>query len=123
MKTAPNHWKLGGFVVVGLIAFLSMIVFLGARSIHKDTVTYETFFDEAVQGLDVGSPVKFRGVTLGNVSAIDVAPDRRHVQVSCELTVSQLKTLHLVDLRPKTRILPFGAKETVTLLVPPDLRM
>lgn len=123
MKTPPNHWKLGAFVLVGVMAFFMMLALLGARSMRKDTVTYETFFDEAVQGLDVGSPVKFRGVTLGNVSAIDVAPDRRHVQVSCELTVSQLKALRLVDLTPKKRILPFGAKETVTLLVPPDLRM
>ncbi len=123
MRTPSNHWKLGVFVVVGIAAFMGMLVYLGARSMRKDTVTYETFFDEAVQGLDVGSPVKFRGVTLGNVSAIDVAPDRRHVQVSCELTVSQLKALRLVDMKKKGGILPFGGKEKVTLLVPPDLRM
>jgi paraquat-inducible protein B len=122
MRTPTNHWKLGVFVVLGFVTFAAMVVFLGARSMTKDTVTYETYFDEAVQGLDVGSPVKFRGVTLGNVSAIDVAPDLRHVQVSCELTVTQLKALRLVETKPKKRLLPFGGKERVTLHVPRDLR-
>ncbi len=36
--------------------------FFGSRSFQKETVSYKTFFDESVQGLEIGSPVKFRGV-------------------------------------------------------------
>ena len=69
-----NHWKLGLFVVLGFVLALCTVVFLGARSLHKDSVSYKTYFDESVQGLEIGSPIKFRGVTIGNVSAIDIAP-------------------------------------------------
>jgi paraquat-inducible protein B len=99
------------------------MVLLGAASLKKDSVSYETYFDESVQGLDVGSPVKFRGVPIGNVSAIDIAPDRRHVQVTSAITVSELVSLKLVDTSKKARLLPFNLHRPVTLAVPSDLRM
>jgi len=76
-----NHWKLGLFVVVGLAIGLAAIVGLGLRRLNRDAYPVVTYFDESVQGLDAGSPVKFRGVTLGTVSAITVAPDHRRVEV------------------------------------------
>src|SRR5690606_20013484 len=47
------------------------------------------------QGLEIGSPVKYRGVPIGTISAIDIAPDRRHVDVSLQLYTSELKRLGL----------------------------
>jgi phospholipid/cholesterol/gamma-HCH transport system substrate-binding protein len=76
-----NHWKLGLFVVSGLAIALGAIIALGLDRLNRDAFPVVTYFDESVQGLDVGSPVKFRGVTLGNVSTITVAPDHRHVEV------------------------------------------
>jgi len=90
MAVGTNRWKLGLFVLVGLGLALAAIVVLGARHWNDQTVSYYSFFDESVQGLDVGSPVKYRGVTIGRVAAIDVAPDHRHVQVTNELSVAQL---------------------------------
>jgi phospholipid/cholesterol/gamma-HCH transport system substrate-binding protein len=95
MAVGTNRWKLGLFVIVGLGLSLAALVVLGARSWSDKTTKYFSFFDESVQGLDVGSPVKFRGVTIGRVSAIDVAVDRRHVQVTNELVVEQLGRLGL----------------------------
>jgi paraquat-inducible protein B len=123
MSAPSNHWKLGLFVVVGLALFLVVLVFLGANRLQRETVTYTTFFDESVQGLDVGSPVKFRGVTIGNVADIGIAADRRHVEVSCGIVVSQLESLKLLDTTPKKHVLPFGRKAPATLAVPADLRM
>jgi phospholipid/cholesterol/gamma-HCH transport system substrate-binding protein len=116
MATPTNHWKLGLFVIVGFVVALGSIVALGARSLEKKTVTYQSFFDESVQGLDVGSPVKFRGVTVGSVSAIGVGPDHRHIGVTCELEVSILDDLGLSMAQ--------GGKTTKTrIVVPPDLRV
>jgi len=95
MAVGTNRWKLGLFVIIGLALALTALVVLGARNWSDKTTQYLSFFDESVQGLDVGSPVKFRGVTIGRVSAIDVAVDHRHVQVTSELFVDQLGRLGL----------------------------
>ena len=113
MATPTNHWKLGLFIVVGTAAAVATPIFLGARTLQQETVQYVTFFNESVQGLEVGSPVKFRGVILGHVSDIDVASDHRHVAVTCELGVDELDTLGLN--------VPRGEKANIR--VPPDLRM
>lgn len=95
MSTPTNHWKLGLFVVVGFVLALVTVVALGARSMKKEVVSYQTYFDESVQGLEVGSPVKFRGVTIGYVSSIDIAADHRHVAVTSDLAVKDLSELGL----------------------------
>ena len=98
MTTPANHWKLGLFVVVGVVLALGIVVFLGAESMHQETVAYATYFDESVQGLEVGSPVKVRGVTIGNVSAIEVAADRRHAaEVTSSITVKDLAEMGLAE--------------------------
>src|SRR5271154_3688848 len=112
MSAPTNHWKLGLFVVTGVVLALTTVVFLGARSLQKDVVSYETYFDESVQGLEVGSPVKFRGVSVGTVSAIDVAPDRRHVGVTSDLVVKDLVEMGLTD----------GKEKRTHIQMPSDLR-
>ncbi len=93
MSTPTNHWKLGVFVVLGSLLGVFALVLLGARHFRSETVTYRSYFDEAVSGLDIGSGVSFRGVRIGDVSAVEVAPDRRHVEVIYKLETSVLTRL------------------------------
>lgn len=93
--TATNHWKLGLFVVVGIVATAGTVFWLGARRFHRDSFPAISYFDESVQGLDIGSPVKFRGVTLGTVTDITIAPDHRHVQVTSDIYLDALARLGL----------------------------
>jgi phospholipid/cholesterol/gamma-HCH transport system substrate-binding protein len=95
MATGTNHYKLGLFVLLGLGLSLAFVVTLGARNWNEESVRYVSYFDESVQGLELGSPVKFRGVSVGRVSGIGIAPDQRHVQVTSELTVPDLQRLNL----------------------------
>lgn len=97
MSTPTNHWKLGLFVVVGSLLALGVVVVLGSLTLNEQSVTYTSYFDESVTGLDIGSTVKFRGVTIGTVSAIEVAPDRRHVEVKYELRVPVIERLGLTS--------------------------
>ncbi len=115
MSSPTNHWKLGLFVIAGFCVALATILFFGARSLQSETVRYQSYFDESVQGLEVGSAVKFRGVAIGNVAAIDVASDGRHVAVSCELGVEDLNALGLSV--EKSMGLATRMK------IPPDLRV
>lgn len=62
---------------------------------------YTTYFDESVQGLQVDSAIKYRGVEIGKVQKIKVAPDYRLIEVVMKIdiesdlqkqTVATLKT-------------------------------
>jgi len=110
MSAPTNHWKLGLFVITSLVLGLMGIVFLAGRALQEDTVRYTSFFDEAVTGLNTGSPVSYRGVNLGNVAEINIAPDRRHVEISYDLGVDELEPLGL-------------GKRGQRLKLPPDIRV
>ncbi len=114
MAAPTNHFKLGLFVILAIAATITTAIALGAQRMKKETVKYHTYFNESVQGLDVGAPVKFRGVTIGFVSAIEIAPDHRHVDVVEELDSEDIRRMGLADRD--------GGKKRARFFVPPDLR-
>jgi phospholipid/cholesterol/gamma-HCH transport system substrate-binding protein len=114
MSQPTNRWKLGAFVVGAVLFGLAAVLVLSEQALRKVTVSYKSYLDEAVTGLEVGSPVNYRGVKIGNVSAIDVAPDRRHVEITYSLGVAVLDRLGLAG---DTR----GKETQITL--PPELRV
>ena len=71
MRTKASYYKLGLFIVAGSALVLAGVLVLGAGKLFKKQFQLETYINESVQGIDIGSKVKFRGVTIGNVSAID----------------------------------------------------
>lgn len=96
MAAATTYFKLGLFVLIGLVALVAAAFGLGI-GLREETVPYHTYFDESVQGLEVGAPVKYRGVSIGSVSATEIAPDRRHVDVTLALEVEALRRLGLAE--------------------------
>jgi ABC-type transporter Mla subunit MlaD len=70
MSARANYFKLGLFIVVGTTIGILALVAFGLGAMFSRPVTIETYVDESVQGLDIGSKVKFRGVTVGAVSRI-----------------------------------------------------
>lgn len=81
MAAGTNYWKVGLFVVLGGVALVGLLIVVGARSWTEDTVNYVTYFDESVQGLEIGAQVKYRGVTIGAVESVSMASDRQLVEV------------------------------------------
>lgn len=70
MATKANYFKLGAFVAGALAVLLGLLITLGGGRWFRDTIRLETYFNESVQGLDIGSKVRYRGVVLGEVSKI-----------------------------------------------------
>ncbi len=70
MKTRAGYFRLGLFIVTALGTGILVLLLLGIGNLFRPSVIMETYFDGSVQGLDVGAPVKLRGVTIGEVSRI-----------------------------------------------------
>lgn len=71
MSAETKYFKLGAFVLAGVAIIVGTVVVLGAGAIMRKKVLVETYVDESVQGLDVGAPVKFRGVHVGQLEKIE----------------------------------------------------
>ncbi len=94
---SANYWKLGAFVLGGLVLAVVTLIWLGAADLSRATRRLVTYFDESVTGLDVGSSVKFRGVSVGTVSEISIASDLRHVRVTSLVYEDVLERLGLSE--------------------------
>jgi ABC-type transporter Mla subunit MlaD len=97
MEEARRYGRLGAFVVVSLCILATGLFLLGGRKWFQPTFMFETYFDQSVAGLDVGAPVRFRGVPLGHVAAIltsaatyeqSVPLDRRHEYIVVRVEVN-----------------------------------
>lgn len=96
MSAPANRWKLGLFVLAGFGLSIAGFTWLGVHELKRDSHTAWAYFDEALTGLDEGSPVRFRGVRIGVVERIDPAKeDRRHLVVQMSLYDDKLSNLGL----------------------------
>jgi phospholipid/cholesterol/gamma-HCH transport system substrate-binding protein/paraquat-inducible protein B len=66
-----RYFKLGLFILTSIGVLIATAITLGAgRMFGARSITFQTSFDESVSGLEVGAPVKHRGVTIGHVQSI-----------------------------------------------------
>jgi ABC-type transporter Mla subunit MlaD len=70
MSLKANYFKLGLFVIGAVIAGVIVLVVIGSGRWFQPKLTIETYFNESVQGLDLGSKLKYRGVAIGEVTRI-----------------------------------------------------
>jgi len=76
MSTKPHYFKIGLFVICAAVLVVAAVVIFGAGLLAQDKMYFETYFDESITGLSVGSPVEFRGVRIGQVEEIGFAGDK-----------------------------------------------
>jgi phospholipid/cholesterol/gamma-HCH transport system substrate-binding protein len=76
-----SSFLLGLFVTGGLIILAAILIWVGATQYFEKGRKYISYFNESVQGLQKDSEVKFRGVKVGRVEDIVIAPDNLQVGV------------------------------------------
>ena len=81
MRAKSTKLKIGLFLVASLLLTVSMLIWLGASRYFENPQTVVAYFSESVQGLESDSPVKFRGVPVGRVKKIRMAPDGLLIEV------------------------------------------
>ena len=106
MEKEHRYFRLGLFVILTAATLLAVLFILGGRSLFQPTLTIETYFNESVSGLDIGSPVKYRGIPLGSVSQISssstlyerevpVGERKAYIVVRMKVTTSQVQLAQL----------------------------
>ena len=63
---------IGSFVVGAIILTVAGLLFFGPGGFLTETKEYVVYFHSSVKGLNVGSPVRFRGVKIGQIKDINV---------------------------------------------------
>ena len=81
MARKVSKFMIGLFVTIGVSIGLIAVIWIGAFKYFEKGATYVTFFNESVQGLQVDSAVKYRGVEVGRVEKVRVAPDSKLIEV------------------------------------------
>ena len=70
MAKQANRKMIGGFVVVAVGILAASVVIFGSGDWFKESFTYVLYFRESVKGLNVGSPVLYRGLQVGEVKKV-----------------------------------------------------
>ncbi|MBC7980084.1 MAG: MCE family protein [Armatimonadetes bacterium] len=97
MSKKASSTMIGVFTLVGILIAGAALVMLGAGKYFERTHEILMYFDKSVNGLQVGSDVRFGGVRIGRVSSISVIVDavknRKIIPVVVELTDKELNSI------------------------------
>jgi phospholipid/cholesterol/gamma-HCH transport system substrate-binding protein len=89
MNNKANYTLIGFFVIVSFFAMSIFGYWLLKPSNELETKKYVIYFDESVLGLNVNSPVKYRGIDVGKVQKIQINPKNTE---QVKVLISVLKT-------------------------------
>ena len=106
MVKKKNYFIVGLFVLIGIVIGAAVIIWLSTSQYLQKGKIYATYFDESVQGLQIDSSVKYRGVDIGIVDKIRVAPDFRLIEIIMKInyagnldnTIAKLKTVGITGI-------------------------
>jgi len=101
MSQRANYFKLGLFVIGGIVAGVLVLVIIGSGRWFERKVIIETYFKESVQGLDLGSKLKYRGVTIGEVTRITFT----YTKYQQDLPITQRERYVMVEAQVQPRLL------------------
>ncbi len=77
MTEESRRFRVGMFVIAGIFLLVVGVFALTAGRLFEHSYPLYCYFQENVQGLEQGSPVKFRGVDVGHVESVNVIPRAR----------------------------------------------
>jgi paraquat-inducible protein B len=115
MSKEVNKIAIGGFVVGGIgLAVLALLVFGSGKFFQKKSM-HVLFFEGSVKGLNVGAPVKFRGVDIGMVKNIQLTINPDDLEFFVPVYVEILK--NRISILGGKRVEKFDDDEAVDTLV------
>lgn len=92
-KISPT--LIGAFVIGALALLVIAVIAFGSGQLFRKTKNFVLYFDGSVNGLNIGAPVKFKGVEIGSVKNI-------LLQISQNMQVSKIPVIIEIDLKKMT---------------------
>ncbi len=92
MRKEPNKKLIGLFIISGLTALLIVIgIFLREKIFYSNSgKTLVMYFEESINGLNIGAPVVFKGVQIGKVVDIDLIANTETLNFSIPVYVKMM---------------------------------
>jgi paraquat-inducible protein B len=81
MSKRANTTVVGAFVIGAIALVMGAVTLFGTGRFFDERVVVVTVFEGSVTGLDVGSPVEFRGVPVGTVTSIKALYDPQNTSI------------------------------------------
>jgi paraquat-inducible protein B len=72
MSQKANPTLIGAFVFGAIVIAIGAVLFFGSANLFARKQLFETYFQQTVNGLAVGSNVKYKGVTVGKVTRVQL---------------------------------------------------
>ena len=97
MNEVRNRLRAGIFVALTLLLFLLMLFYFGLSQIFVRKTVVSSCFAESVQGLSVGSEVKYQGVKVGSVRKITILAKEKLIQVDMAIELDHFRGIGDLD--------------------------
>ncbi|MFO7803681.1 MAG: MlaD family protein [Desulfovermiculus sp.] len=88
MASLRTQTGIGLFVLGAFVLAVTAVFYLGSGRLFSDSTRFVLFFQDSVSGLNVGAPVLFRGVKVGQVTDIQLMADAENLQVHIPVIVN-----------------------------------
>lgn len=87
MESKVNFAAVGAFVIVFTVAMIAGVLWLSSGKYYRKSYdTYQAYMTESVAGLIPNAPVRYRGVDVGRVRRIALAPGNvEHVELTLDI--------------------------------------
>jgi paraquat-inducible protein B len=93
MAVEKSYARLGLFLVIVIVVILATGLLFIQRMRSREVIDLVTYTQENVTGLDISSPVRYRGVAMGRVSNLQVEPGGRTIEIDFQLFTDRLTTV------------------------------
>jgi paraquat-inducible protein B len=91
MSKRASPTAIGAFVVGAVALIVIGVLVFGGGKFFRHPIKYALFFDISVEGLNVGAPVQWRGVKVGQVSQIESRWGTQWIEVIVDLDPRSLR--------------------------------
>jgi len=75
METRASYTLVGTFVLILMLGMAGFVIWLAKFSSDVRYDDYQIFFSGSVTGLSTDATVRYRGIPVGHVTSIEIAPD------------------------------------------------